>query len=149
VLYPPKLYLSLQKKLNSILIQLTVQSINGEFQEFPPTIDFSCNKIIPIGTQVIRNYDENYDIVAKRLFLFNYQGQVFGSFQFSSVADFVNKIAILCKCCSGCDSYIVQINGCNFTINGCQLSFGKKCDVSYLGANGCTVTINNCNLKLY
>ena len=98
--------------------QLQVNTINGEFLEFPETYEIKCDHIFPVGSAVIKNFDENMNVVAKKVFLVRYGQNVFGCQQFKTVDEFYQFLEGACQCCP-CVECLVLINGCFMQINGC------------------------------
>jgi len=125
-----------------------VEVINGEIQEFPVTMTFPCELIIPVGESVIRDYDSSVNfVIAKRVFLVRYGNSVFGTTSFKNLTGFLQYMKALCHCCSECGSYVLTANGCYLTINGCHIVI-KPCQGIVLKANNCLLTINGCSINL-
>ncbi len=99
--------------------QFTVNTINGEFLEFPKTVTVVCDKIFPLGVSVIRDWNESMCIVSKRVLLIQYGMQTFGTTQFASVAEFDQYRKAICACCS--DTCHITLNGCFLMLNGCSV----------------------------
>lgn len=98
-------------------------TINGAIQEFPPTMSLFCDRAIPIGVNVVRDFDDDGCGVAKRVFLIVYDGQTLGSTQFKSRSDYDQWISTSCDCCPGlCD---VKFGDCFVTIGNCLVKINK------------------------
>lgn len=125
-------------------LQFTADTIDGQIQEFPKLFYFPCDQVIPLGVSVVKSFDQELNIVAKRVFLLQYQTQSFGSSQFESLSDFNQYISAYCQCCPA--KCIVLVNGCNLQLNGCDFVLDEieagECDFI---VNGCNLTINGCN----
>lgn len=91
-------------------------TINGKILEFPKTFYLQCELVKPLGVDIIRQYNKTECIVAKKVFLIYYAGDVFGSTQFTGVFQFVQYLNNTCR-----DKCHLLINGCYATINGCNL----------------------------
>ncbi len=127
-------------------LSFTADTINGEIQEFPATFNFPCDKILPIGVSVVKSFDENLAIVAKRVFAIEYNAQSFGSSQFKSLEDFNQYRGVACQCCPF--HCAILINGCYLLLNGCRFVIDQRtvnpCSILL---NGCNLTLNGCNLN--
>lgn len=79
---------------------------------------FFCDKAIPIGINIIRDFDEDGCGVATRVFLVLYEGQTFGTTQFKSRSEYDQWINTNCGCCTNvkCD---VVIGDCLVYIGNC------------------------------
>ena len=106
----------LRKKIN-----ILVSSINQEFLENPKSIPFDCDSIYPIGVTIQRQYDDEYCIVAKRVFTFKQGQMIFGTTSFKSIQEFTNFRNNNCIPCSN-----VVDNCCYLTFNGCYVTFNNK-----------------------
>ncbi len=94
--------------------------INGEFQESPVTMEFPCGKVQAVGETVVRQYDINWCIVAKKVFLFRYKGNVFGTTQFADKDQFFQYQKSNCACCQD-EECITLLDGCIVTLKGCNV----------------------------
>lgn len=127
-------------------LQFVADTIDGEIQPTPGLFNFPCGKVTPIGVNVVKSYDENLSIVAKRVFEVNYNNHSFGSSQFKSLSDFNQYVGVVCQCCpfhcailmNGC---VVLLNGCNFVLSQ------KKINPCAILINGCNLTINGCDIN--
>ena len=119
-------------------------TVNGKILEFPKTFYLRCDLVQPLGTEIVRQYNKTECIVAKKVFLIYYAGDVFGSTQFTGVLQFLQYMNNACNpvFCN------VLVNGCNLTFNGCNLVFQgsvpERCSVL---VNGCNLTLNGCSLN--
>ena len=101
----------------------TADTINGAIQERPKIFTLDCECVIPIGVDIVRDFDESLCIVAKRVFLIRYNQDVFGTCQFKSLEEFIQYKNLACSCCQDTVECVLLINGCNATINGCNLLY--------------------------
>lgn len=128
-------------------LQFVADTIDGEIQAAPGLFNFPCDKITPIGVNVVKSYDEDLCIIAKRVFEINYNNHSFGSSQFKSLADFNQYRGAACQCCP-INCYVLA-NGCYLTFNGCRFVVQRpdinRCRVL---ADGCNLTFNGCKLSL-
>lgn len=121
-------------------------TINGKIQEFPVAQNLLCGKVKPLGCDIIKQFNKTECIVAKKVFLIYYGGDVFGSTQFSSVAQFVMYMNNSCRIF--CTPANLTINKCYLDLNGCQVQLYVPCPTRRLSVNTCNLTINGCNLVL-
>jgi len=106
------------------MMAIRASTINGEIQEFPPTYYFPCSQVHPQGEAVIRDYDDNTCIVARKVYLVEYGGNVFGTVQFDTYEEFEDYKSQSCTCCGG--GCVVIIGGCVLLYNGCDLTYNKN-----------------------
>ncbi len=126
-------------------LQFTADTIDGQIQETPQVFYFPCDKVIPLGTSVVKSFDESMNIVAKRVFVVQYGSRSFGSCQFQSFSDFDTYLGSQCQCCP-CTECFVLINGCFIEINGCV---AQICGCQFFPEiNGCGILINGCQASL-
>lgn len=119
-------------------LQFIADTIDGEIQPVQGVFNFPCDKVTPIGVNIVRSFDDDLGIIAKRVFVIEYNNHSFGSTQFKSLNDFNQYYGISCKCCpSHC---IVLVNGCNLTLNGCNLVSDEPM------INECDILVNGCNV---
>lgn len=121
-------------------------TIDNKIQEFPVAFNLLCGKVKPLGCDIVKQFNKTECIVAKKVFQVYYQGQVFGSTQFTSVAQFVMYMNNACKVF--CTPANLTINNCYLNLNGCQVKLYVKCPQRNLLVNKCNLTINGCNLVL-
>lgn len=122
-------------------------TVDGKILEFPEVFHLKCDLVKPLGVDIIRQYSKTECIVAKKVFLIYYAGQVFGSTQFTNVGQFVMYLNNVCRIF--CTPPFVQINGCNLQRNGCNVTFFNNCTGGYTFTRyGCNVTRNNCQVIL-
>lgn len=123
-------------------------TINGKILEFPKVFHLRCELVKPLGVDIIRQYSKTECIVAKKVFLLYYAGDVFGSTQFTGVLQFVQYMNNACKP-PFCTPVTVQINGCNLQRNGCDVTYFNKCPDGYnITRYGCSVTRYGCQVVL-
>jgi hypothetical protein len=122
-------------------------TINGKILAVPEVFYLQCSLVQPLGVDIIRQYNKNECIVAKKVFLIYYAGDTFGSTQFTGVDQFVQYMNNACR--PVCAPALVQINGCLLQRYGCNVTFFNKCSNGYVFTRfGCTVTRNNCEVVL-
>lgn len=126
--------------------KFTADTIDGKIQEFPQTFDLRCVRVKPLGVDIVRQYNKTQCIVAKKVFLIYYEGQVFGSTQFSSVVQFVQYVNNSCR--SFCVPAYLTIDNCYLDLNGCHVRLYVPCPVRGLLINGCSFNLWGCQLKL-
>ena len=102
--------------------QFTASTINGAILQFPQLFYLRCNLVIPIKRDIVRQFDGNECIVARKVFLVMYQGQLLGSTDFCSMDEFLNYRNASCfpkpPCCG------ILYNGCYLTFNGQKIGYG-------------------------
>jgi hypothetical protein len=127
-------------------VNFRADTINGEIQEFPPTFELDCSRVHAIGESIVRDYDDNFNIVAKKVFLVSYGKQTFGSSQFKTLDEFNDYLGVSCRCCP-CVECFPFINGCIIELNGCEV---QMCGCEYHDAliNNCQILMNGCNVRL-
>ena len=121
-------------------------TIDGKIQEFPVAFDLRCEWAKPLGCDIVKQFNKNQCIVAKKVFLIYYAGQVFGSTQFTSVAQFVMYMNNSCRIF--CTPAFFTIDNCKLSLYGCDVQFYVPCPKKPILINGCNLTINGCNLVL-
>lgn len=121
--------------------------INGEIQETPVDFTFDCDKVLPMGEVVYRDFDSGVNfIIAKRVFLVKYGEQTFGSTLFQTRSAYEQYVGLQCQCCP-CVECFPYINGCTITLNGCSI---QMCGCTYHNAliNNCEIQLNGCDALL-
>lgn len=103
-------------------LQLIIETINGRITNSPETLYAQCGQIKPLGIEVVRNFDGNECIVAKRVYLVYYNGDVLGTTQFKTLDEFLSYQKEAC---------VPDSNYCDFYIDGCQVVFGD-CFISQI-----------------
>ena len=99
-----------------------------------------CEKVQPVGEAVVRMFDEGYCIVAKKVFLVLFNGDVYGTTDFDSLQGYLAYVNAACECCA--EACYFTVNCCFGTVNGCQLVFDTTeapCNVYVVS---CLTTIN-------
>lgn len=94
-------------------------TIDGKIEEFPRTFFLDCDKMRPIGTSDVRNYNGNECIQVMKVFLVYYEGQLFGTRAYKSMDAFVQARKDICFKVS-CN---FLVNGCYMLINNCQTQY--------------------------
>lgn len=100
---------------------IVAKTINGAIQEFPKRIQMVCGQAQPEGMAIVRDYDDNFCIVNKRVFLIRYGGDLFGTTEFTTKAGFIQYMNNIC--CSDCapKNCTVKYNDCTVLFNGCRV----------------------------
>lgn len=128
-------------------LQFIADTIDGEIQPTPGVFNFPCDKVIPIGVNVVKSFDDMLDIIAKRVFEVEYNHHNFGSTQFKSLSDFQQYVSASCQCCPA--KCIILVNGCNLQLNGCDFVLDSPLTPAcFLVINGCNITFNGCAINL-
>lgn len=122
-------------------------TVDGKILEFPKVYNLRCEWAKPLGVDIIRQYTKTECIIAKKVFLIYYAGQVFGSTQFTGVAQFVLYMNNACRVF--CTPAIVTINNCLLQRYGCNVTVFQKCPDGYnFTRYGCAVTRYGCQVVL-
>lgn len=116
-------YLREKKPRQYSTFQFVADTIDGKILEFPQTFQLRCDLVVPLYQDVVRQFDGNECIVARRVYLIFYQGQVLGSKQFTTMPQFVNYRNSNC----GIEANVCNVSffGCPVTFNGCQVVIPK------------------------
>lgn len=110
--------------------RISVSVIDGEFLDCPEPMDFHCDKVFPQGIEVVRNPETrvfsqlssaNYKVYARRVFLFEYAGRLYGTTQFETVDEFRLYQYENCVGCVQPNECGLYLNGCLLVLNGCSL----------------------------
>jgi|GEM_PF-5414258 hypothetical protein len=96
-------------------------TIDGQIQSCPVLFHLECDKVKPIQYDVVRMFDGNECIMAIKVYLVYYCGQLLGSTMFKTLDDF------LAYRNSNCGA---SVNECNLMWNGCALMEGN-CVLKY------------------
>lgn len=91
-------------------------TIDGKIQQFPQYFLFRCGEVKPIGVDVVRQYDGNECIVAMRVFLVLYNGQLMGNKCFKTFTQFMSFLR------GQCNTDYISLNGCVMALNGCSVT---------------------------
>lgn len=98
---------------------IIASTINGEIQEFPKRVEIPCWAAFAAGEAIIRDYDANFCIVNKKIFLLGYGKNVFGTTQFKTHMEWVKFQNTLCQCCPPpSECCFLLYNNCKITYNG-------------------------------
>jgi hypothetical protein len=109
----------IKKKVDFSTFQFVADTINGKILEFPKTFQLRCDLVVPLYQDIVRQFDGNECIVARRVYLIYYQGDVFGTRRFHTMDEFVNYRNANCgRSAIGCN---ITFYGCGITFNGCQI----------------------------
>lgn len=101
-------------------LPITVVTYNGEFLETPKLMYFDCDKVVYVGMYISRTYDINDCIVARMAFGFLYGNDLWQTFDFKNLEQFITFRDSYCldACCS------VLVNGCYILFNGQKIGYG-------------------------
>lgn len=97
----------------------TAHTIDGKILEFPKVIPMRCDLVIPLYTQVVREYNSTECIQAKKVYLVMYDGHLFGTDRFETPEEFVNYRN---SNCSTRDCCFLLFGGCNIVIKGRRIN---------------------------
>lgn len=100
--------------------KLIINALNGQILRTPREQWFDCDLVVPLGLQVIRQYDGNECINAKKVYLLAYQGMTFGTDVFSTMDGYVEYRNANCDAADPC-CYIL-FGDCYITYNGRKIS---------------------------
>lgn len=112
-------HLRVNKPIGFSTFQFIADTIDGKILQFPETMQLRCDLVVPLYQSIVRQFDGNECIVARKVYLIYYEGQVFGTRQFATMDQFVNYRNANCG---------LENRGCNMTYFGCGITY-----------NGCTV----------
>lgn len=104
---------------------INVSTINGQIQASPVLMQFVCYEPIAVGEAIVRDYDDNDCIIAKKVLLFRVNENVFGTEDFQNKVQFWNYQQGLCSTCSDNNCRII-ISGCLLQYNGCNLTYNNR-----------------------
>lgn len=91
-------------------------TVDGKILPVPEVFNLRCDLVKPLGCEIVRQYTKTECILAKKVFLIYYAGQVLGSTQFTNVAQFVQYMN------NNCQSFCaLAADGCYLLFNGCQV----------------------------
>lgn len=96
--------------------KITVCIIDGKLLEFNQDLWFDCDLVTPLGVQEIREYDKKECISVRKAFVFMHYGRRFGSYEFSTLQQFLDYRNDSC----------ISDNCCAITVFGCSITFGGK-----------------------
>lgn len=131
--------------MGSTKFKITVSVKNEVLLETPQTLWFDCDQVIPLGEQVVRQYNSSECIVSRKAYLFSYLGVRFGSFDFQTLDDFINYRNTNCTIVPKSDCCILTHGGCVLTFKGVPITSDRQpisecCTLTY---GGCSITYNN------
>lgn len=104
--------------------EISVKAINGVILNDPQNIVFDCHKIIGVGVQIVRTFDENSCIVARKLFFFRQGNDLFGTEMVKTMDEFRKYINVVCACCIY--ECVISYNECALSYNNCFLTYAEK-----------------------
>lgn len=108
-------HLRVNKPIGFSTFQFIADTIDGKILQFPETMQLRCDLVVPLYQSIVRQFDGNECIVARKVYLIYYEGQVFGTREFATMDEFVNYRNANC--------IIAESPGCNITYSGCQVTF--------------------------
>ncbi len=91
-----------------------------------------CGDVKPLGEEIVRNFDANECILAKKVYLLYVNGEVLGTTQFRNLDEFLAYQQSSCVKCGSCD---ILIDGCYMYIDGCLVECTKCEDVNLMYYN--------------
>lgn len=83
--------------------KFTANTIDGKILEFPYSFWMRCDLTKPLYQDIVRAYDKNECIVARKVYLVAYGGHLYGTEQFTNMDEFVNYRNTNCRvlvCCT-------------------------------------------------
>jgi len=96
--------------------KFTANTLDGNILEFPLIVDMRCDLVIPLYQDIVKAYDKDECIVARKVYLVSYGGHLYGTFDFTTLEEFVEYRNSSCipveECC-----YLTYA-GCYITFNG-------------------------------
>lgn len=95
-----------------------MHTIDGKILEFPQEFILRCERVKPLGQDIVKEFNSSGCIVATKVYLIYYEGQVLGNRNIKTLDEFL----------------LLRNSGCNFVI-GCPLVY-----------NGCTIVYRGCTL---
>jgi hypothetical protein len=101
--------------------QFVADTVNGEIREFPQTFELKCDKVFPLGVDIVRDFDDNGCIIARKVFCIRHGTDIFGTMSIQSLQGWINYLNAVCPCCPKI-CYLI-INGCYAQVNGCNLLY--------------------------
>lgn len=103
--------------------KFTAHTIDGKILEFPYSFWMRCDLVTPLYQDIVRAYDKNECIVARKVYLVSFGGHLYGTEDFTNMPDFVAYVKANCVVRSCC---FAIYNGCFITINGKKVTIGSK-----------------------
>lgn len=105
--------------------KITVCIIDGQLLRSNQTLWFNCDLVTPLGVQEIREYDKKECIKVRKAYMFMHEGRRFGSFDFTTLQQFLDYRNINCvddgdNCCR------ITFNGCILTYGGNPVTYGTQ-----------------------
>jgi hypothetical protein len=95
-------------------------TIDGQILEFPQEFYLRCDLVKPLGPTIVRQFNNEECIVARKVFLVYYQGQNLGSPDYKTMDDFIKSLNAAC----------VKKEECKILHNGCVLEY-NNCPIKY------------------
>jgi hypothetical protein len=120
-------------------------TVNGLIVDDPVTVIMKCDRVRAVGPHVVKAFDPDYNIVAIKVFLVEFNGDVYGTTEIEDLEGYREYINGECQCCE--DLCFLTIGGCLATINGCLVPFESNSVPCQLFIAGCAATINGCTLS--
>lgn len=90
-------------------VELEVNIINGEVQEFPVMMVFRSDWLKPVGETIVRYFDDALCSVAKKTFMMSYGLETFGTSEFKTAADFWQFVLS--------ETRLALVDGCNLLMD--------------------------------
>lgn len=100
------------------IFYFTANTIDGKILEFPQRIAMRCDLVQPLYQQTVREYNGNECIVAIKVYMVMYAGHLYGTKEFTNMAEFVAFRNDMCL--------PIELHCCYVTFGGCQLKIGDN-----------------------
>ena len=96
----------------------TANTIDGQLLDVPQVIQMDCDLVQPLGLSVVRQFDKQMCIVARKVYLVFYGGHVFGTTAFENTTEFLDYRNANCAdlCC------YLKYNNCDIVFNGRRIT---------------------------
>jgi len=91
--------------------EFVANTLDGKILEFPLPVQMRCDLVIPLYQDIVKAYDKSECIVARKVYLVSYVGHLYGTFDFTTLEEFVEYRDSKCVC-------RLSYNGCIITFNG-------------------------------
>lgn len=106
-------------------LNIEVVTYNGEFLETPKVMQFDCDQIQYVGMYNARTYDANDCIIVRKAFgfLYGYGKDLWQTFDFKSVLEFIEYRDTHCNEQFGDCCLITDSEGCFITYNGKYVTY--------------------------
>lgn len=96
---------------NFSTFEFIANTLDGAILEFPLPVTMRFDLVIPLYQDIVKAYDKNECIVARKVYLVSYGGHLYGTFDFTTLEEFVEYRDSNCVC-------RLMYGGCVITFNG-------------------------------